>query len=298
MKLLSVLKHVLGHPLNRRARVAALCRFLRWQLATKLLPEAEFVLPFVDDSRLLVKRGMAGATGNFYCGLFEQNEMAFVRHGLVAGDLFVDVGANIGSFTVLAADRGAQVIAIEPIPAAHARLVANVQLNDFGARVVTRRVGVGDCAGLLRFSQDQDTVNHVLTTGEGGCATEVEVVTLDSLLAGRNPTMLKIDVEGYELPVLRGAGATLRASSLLAVIMETNGSGLRYGASDAEIYGLMAASGFDAYVYDGPSRMLRPVDTGCEAIPENSLFLRRGQVSAIEARVRQAASTRLVNGEI
>ena len=89
---------------------------LRWQVGSRLLPLGS-TLPYVGDTRLFVTRGMTGATGNWYCGLHEVDEMGFVLHALRPGDLFVDVGANIGSYTVLAAGAvGADAIAVEPVP--------------------------------------------------------------------------------------------------------------------------------------------------------------------------------------
>ena len=97
------LHYIVQHPLNRDDRLAAVGRFLRWQLSCRLLPGAVAV-PFVNATRLLVTPGMTGATGNLYCGLHEYQDMAFVLHALRAGDRFIDIGANIGSYTVLAAD--------------------------------------------------------------------------------------------------------------------------------------------------------------------------------------------------
>src|SRR3954470_19452558 len=116
MKLLQVARRIFSHPLNRGKRTSAFMRLVRWQLAARILPEAQFSLPYVNGSRLLITRGATGATGNFYCGLDEQDEMGFVLHVLRPGDVFVDVGANVGSYTVLAALLGARVVAVEPIP--------------------------------------------------------------------------------------------------------------------------------------------------------------------------------------
>ena len=71
---LNTLSFILRHPLNRAKKGAALRRFIRWQIASRLLPGAVAV-PFVDSTRLLVLPGMTGATGNIYCGLPEYQEM-------------------------------------------------------------------------------------------------------------------------------------------------------------------------------------------------------------------------------
>ncbi len=73
---------------------------------------------------------MNGATGNFYTGLHEFEDMSFVLHALRSTDVFVDVGANIGSYTVLAAAVvGAQCIAFEPILETYGHLLQNVNLD-------------------------------------------------------------------------------------------------------------------------------------------------------------------------
>lgn len=110
------LKYIANHPLNQKGRLSALGRFVRWQLATRLMPFPQLV-PFVDNTVLVSERGMTGSTGNWYCGLHEVADMAFVLHALRPEDLFLDVGANVGSFTVLAAGAvGAKTVAVEPIP--------------------------------------------------------------------------------------------------------------------------------------------------------------------------------------
>ena len=98
---LRALRFILGHPLNRGRRGAAMVRYLRWQVGARLLPGAALV-PFVNETKLLATPGMTGVTGNIYCGLAEFDDMAFVLHMLRADDLFVDVGANVGAYALLA----------------------------------------------------------------------------------------------------------------------------------------------------------------------------------------------------
>ncbi len=106
------------------------------------------------------------------------------------------------------------------------------------------------------------------------------------------PTLIKIDVEGYELAVLRGAERTLADPRLLAVIMETNGSGARYGIDDTELVGSMHANGFAAYGYDPFARRLVDGDDS----GGNTIFVRDAE--AVLQRVTTARRFKLVNGEI
>ena len=182
MELFNLLSFVWHHPLNAGGRMAAIYRVFRWQLASRLM-EGPIALPFVEDTKLFAHRGMTGATGNWYCGLHEVNEMAFVLHLLRPGDHFVDVGANIGSYTILAAGAArALVTSVEPIPAAFAYLERNVVLNGLEDQVQTCQLGLSDQTGTLRFTSGLDTVNHVLSEGEEGPSMEVPVTRLDDLL--------------------------------------------------------------------------------------------------------------------
>jgi FkbM family methyltransferase len=202
---------------------------------------------------------MTGATGNVYCGLHEFEDMAFLLHALRPDDLFVDVGANVGAYTVLASGAvGAASMSFEPAPRAYRALLDNLRLNDLLARVEARNECLASAPGELEFTTGLDTVNHVVTQPrEEADTVRVAVTTLDIALAGRVPAMVKIDVEGYETAVIDGADQTLRSPSLRAVLMELNGSGARYGFDDRRLHERMLQYAFIPASYDPARRELR-----------------------------------------
>jgi FkbM family methyltransferase len=168
---------------------------------------------------LVARPGLTGVTGNIYFGLHEFEDMSFTLHMLRPKDLFIDVGANCGSYTVLASGAvGATTVAFEPVPAAADLLDLNIRVNKMADCVTVRRCGVAAELGELPFTMDQDTTNHVAATGEAGEMIPIETLnyTLDRLA----PTMIKIDVEGFEAEVLRGSQNFLTASGLKALIVE------------------------------------------------------------------------------
>jgi len=252
----------------------SMVRFLRWQLGSRLISGA-VVHEWVNGSKFLVRKGETGLTGNVYCGLHEFSDMGFLLHFLRDSDLFVDVGANVGSYTILAcAAVGAAGVAFEPIPGTYTRLVGNLRLNNLDDRVTPVNMGVGASAGSLLFTSDLDCVNHALAAGEvQEDATRVEVTTLDAALADKAPILIKIDVEGFETPVLEGATETLSSLSLKAVIMELNGSGARYGYDEGRILRWMLDAGFETYTYDPIRRELNALE-GKNAESGNTLFIR------------------------
>ncbi len=292
MGIVKTLRFVAEHPLNQGARLAALSRFARLQVAGRLIARP-FALPFVNGTSLLVQQGMTGVTGNWYCGLHEPAEMGFILHALRPEDLFLDVGANAGSYTVLASGAvGARSIAIEPLPSTFARLTANVRLNDLEDRVTLRCCGLSAQAGELRFTTEHDTGNRVAIPGETRATTSVPVLTMDEVCGTAVPTIVKIDVEGHELPVLRGARATLGSPALLAVLMETNQSDRLYGEQGGSVMTEMTGHGFTPFGYDPFKRELLPWREG----QENTVFVRRPE--EVAARCRAAPRFTLINGTL
>ncbi|WP_029002490.1 FkbM family methyltransferase [Azorhizobium doebereinerae] len=289
------LSHILKHPFNRGREGEALLRYLRWQFASRLAT-GPILVDFVAPMKLCVTPGMTGATLNIYTGLAEFDDMAFVLHALRPGDAFLDVGANVGAYSLLAAAAGARVIAVEPAPAACRWLALNVRVNDLGARVEIVPAALGRAAGSVRFTAGQDTLNHVAEAGETADAVTVPVERLDDVAArgGDVPRIIKIDVEGYETEVLAGADRTLASPDLLAVILELNGSGARYGFDDAALGARMSGLGFRPCRYDAAARVLSPLDQPNAA--QNTLFVR--DRAEVERRLARAPRFRVQGREV
>lgn len=288
----NVMRLILRHPLNQGGKVSALGRFVRWQLASRILG-FPMVVPFVGTSRLVLARGMSGGTGNFYTGLHEFEEMSFVLDLLRPGDLFVDVGANIGSYTVLAAGvTRAKTIAFEPVPKTFEILLDNVGLNRISHLCTCHNVAVGSERGTVRFTDALDCENHVCEGSFEGRSIEVKVATLDEMLADNEPLLLKIDVEGYEPAVLEGAVRTLARKSLLAVIVEMNLSTRKYNFSDTAVHERLVSNGFRPNSWRPFDRTFSAID-GLPQQSGNVIYVR--DLTAVRQRVESAPRV-TVNG--
>lgn len=286
MSVVSTLRFIWQHPLASRRRAHAIERYVRWQLGSRLSP-GPVVVDFVNDARLVVRPGMTGATGNVYAGLHELEDMAFVLHALRPSDTFVDVGANVGSYTVLAAKGvGARCVTFEPVPSALSSLRDNVLLNGVFERVELHAQAVGSAPGKVRITITQDTGNRIATHADGADGTtEVEIVALDSVASAADACIVKIDVEGFESEVLKGAQRLLQSPGLLAVIMETNHSASGQGRSDTAAHDAMLAAGFSPFTYAPFERRL--VSLGRAYKPDaNTLYVR--DVERAAERVRTA----------
>lgn len=230
---------------------------------------------WVNGSKFLVKNGETGLTGNIYTGLHEFEDMGFLLHALRPEDTFVDIGANVGSYSILAGSAvGAKGYAFEPVPSTFHRLVENIRLNRMEERIKPFNLGLAKSEGVIRFTSELDTVNHALAENETSPSTiEVNVRSLDGALSGARPNMIKIDVEGFETPVLEGASETLRDPQLRSVIMELNGSGSRYGFDESRLLELMLAHGFRTFTYDPLTRSLMSLN-GKNQERGNTIFVR------------------------
>jgi len=161
-----------------------------------------------------------------------------------------------------------------PVPTTYKRLMENIRLNHLENRVVLNNIAIGREQAVIKFTSDMDTVNHALAEGEQRPnAISVQVSTLDTVLINESPVLMKIDVEGFETPVLEGGSETLSKKSLNAVIMELNGSGNRYGYDESRILELMFDHGFKTYSYNPFSRELINLK-GKNLSSGNTLFIR------------------------
>ncbi len=254
------------------------------------------VVTFGEGAKMYLHPGATTVMQNYICGLRDYSEMAFLLHVLRPGDLFLDVGANVGSYSVLAGYcAGADVVAVEPIPATVDRLVENVALNGLQDRVTIVRKGVADKNGSLNFTTGLDTINHVaVDKARAAEAMPIEVTTLDTICGNRVPVLLKMDVEGYEVPALRGAAGILKDEQLRAIIIEANDTGRRYGFDEARGADILERAGFVACAYDPEKRDI--VGCSSDGGGENVLYVR--DPAWVRDRVRNARHFAVANARL
>jgi len=297
MTVFSVVKFIIGHPLNRGNKVKALVDFIKWQISSRLIPGEGIVYDWLGGARFLVRPGETGLTGNIYTGLHEFADMLFLLHVLRDDELFVDVGANVGSYTILACSVvGARGYAFEPVPSTYKRLIDNIRLNYLDSRVNCNNVCIGSEKGTVAFTNDLDTENHAVADGDE-CNDQimVDVTTLDSALKDEQPALIKIDVEGYESLVISGALEILSNPTLHSVIMELNGSGGRYGFDESEILTVLSEKGFRPYSYNPFKRKLMDLE-GKNVESGNTIFIRDKEL--VSKRLHDANKININGNEI
>ena len=198
----------------------------------------------------------------FFYGEIEPETTAFLRRTLKPGDAFFDVGANAGYFAFLAADLGARSYAFEPAPRPYELLARSASEDD---RVEAEAIACGDREGELLLYISPDPHNSGMSSlvkPELGRAITVKVTRLDAMRV--MPAVVKIDVEGAELSVVRGAQRLLNDHRPI-VVVETSDSVVD------ELVSLMAAHGYSAHSLRADGS-LAPF-LALRASPENLVFV-------------------------
>jgi FkbM family methyltransferase len=184
-------------------------------------------------------------------GFYEPHECLVLKKVLREGDVFVDCGANIGLYSLYAAalvgGRG-RVLAFEPSPREIARLKENIRLNDF-KQIDVFPYALSDTDGTTTFNladaqkAGQNTLGTSFGYADTACAEQITVPLrrLDDVCAGEklpNLRLIKIDVEGAELHVLRGAMHTLKTYRpvLLLEIFPSSLAGMNATVAELEMF--------------------------------------------------------------
>jgi len=276
--MINILKFIYFHPLNKNNKLSSIIRFLKWQVSSRLW-NGSFVYNWINDSKLIVSKGMAGATGNIYVGLMEYKDMSFLLHYLQKNDLFYDVGANIGVYTVLASKiKEAKTISFEPLPDTYEKLLDNIQINKL-SNVVSKNIGLSFETSKLYFTTDKDTMNSVALESDIN-KQEVNVDTLDRISDKYSiPKVMKIDVEGYETNILKGAKSILNSDTLEVIILELNGSGKKFGFNDDDIHNSLLNYGFCPCTYNPFEREIVKLETYCSY---NTIYIKNKVINKIK----------------
>jgi FkbM family methyltransferase len=292
----TILKSIINHPFNRNQKIQAVIRFIKWQI-NGYINKWKVIYPLTNNTVMIADKGMSSVTGCVYSGLLEFEDMMFVSHFLRPDDLFVDIGANVGVYTILASGEvGSKTISIEPILSSFETLSMNVKLNNIESKVKLLNLGIGESEGDLYFTTQEGSVNHIISdydSKNGIESVKVNVTTLDNICFNEEPNLIKIDVEGYESNVIKGASSILCKPELKGVIIELNGLGSRYGFDESNIHDKLLSYGFNSFSYEPYTRELTPIKSYGN---HNTIYLR--DIDFVKGRIESSQKITIANQEI
>jgi FkbM family methyltransferase len=198
----------------------------------------------------------------YYRGFSELPTTALLREKLREGDCFIDLGANVGYYTFIAAclvGPTGRVHAVEPSSRLGDRITTATCRNGLGHRIRLHRAAVADYEGdafLQRGSHDptpeaDQFISRELLAPEGE---RVTVTTLDVLLSEvPRVDVIKMDIEGSEVAAIRGASSLLRRCRPRLILSEVDEELLRRsGSSSLELFALLEQYGYVGERYDSP----------------------------------------------
>ncbi|NMG05944.1 FkbM family methyltransferase [Brasilonema sp. UFV-L1] len=195
----------------------------------------------------------------YFRGYYEIREINIVKQFLRAGDIFVDVGANIGLYTILASNivgQGGRVIAFEPSNQISKHLRRNLEIN-FIKNVKVEQIALSRENGLATWSGVMDTnegAGSIIRNPENYTSIIEEVKTLkfdDYFVshAFKKIRFMKIDVEGAEMLVLQGMSQVLEKKAVEYLMIEVSDYLLpTVGSSSQELFQMLQKSGYDLYL--------------------------------------------------
>lgn len=211
-------------------------------------------------------------------GLFQIDETRLLERLTEPGMTFLDVGAYVGYFTVLASGwvgPAGRVYAFEPNSSAYQYLVRNIEANRCANALAINKAASDRATtmGLARDPKGPESFLTAATTTAGAGSVVVETITLDSILeAAKWPAVdiVKMNIEGSELVALTGMQEVGRRNPRLQLVMEFNPTAMaRAGVSRADLTKALAALGF---------RRGQIVERDLAVLPPGELLPRDGAV--------------------
>jgi FkbM family methyltransferase len=238
--------------------------YLRWLIPNKFfafsVPSGKIFLN-LHESPMMVERAL---------GIYEPEKMSAIRRLMPRGGTFIDIGGNKGDFALMAAKvagAGSRVLCVEPEPTNAEWIRKSVALNNYNVEVHETALSDGQGEAILHLGKSSGF--HTLLEGlpyreQYGTVT-VKTQTLDSLLAERGidrVDLIKIDVEGAEMRVLKGAAQTLAKNQNLTLLIDVHPF---FGVNPDELLSFLSSYGFSAYRMGDEKQPLR---TPCPDLKE------------------------------
>lgn len=253
MNIFQVISALLKDEAAKGQKLKVIARFVFAHI--RFLSKKSFIFQWVHGIWIKAVHYRSSSTGCYYYGYYDPMEMRFIEKYLRQGDVFADVGSNVGSWALFAASLRVETYAIEPTPSTYKLLEENMKLNlNLKDKIIPIQCAVGDKRGSVDFTIDNDSENRVIETITNEVTQKVRCEKLDFICESLDA--VKIDVENFEIPVLNGAKRLLKSERLNVIIIEAFDN---YPKIDEILNGY----GYKQYHYDYKTNIIKRCH-GCE----------------------------------
>lgn len=292
MKIFQFITDLLSHPANRSQRWQIIYKTLYWQLFSRIT-NTSLDIDYHGLKLRCYRSSTAATRALYYSGMPDYWEMRFMQAYLKPGDTVLDIGANVGVYSLfmrtLVTESGF-VHAFEPNPITAQRLNENCAINNL-ANIKLHNVGCSEQQNKIRFCTEGDaSVAHIpsLDNMQAGDI-EISTIRLDTYLEAQHFAMAKLDIEGYEPFAIRGMKNWLANNNPPVMQVEMAGLANIHGITTDQFIAELAKLGYDTMIYEPASNKLIAAGNHWERGEQNVLAVAREKLDFINQRLKSTA---------
>jgi FkbM family methyltransferase len=251
-------------PYNKDRPVFAMYRYLYWKMI-RLLKLKNVRFRFWGDRTLTLDYDSLQSMWIMYNYLIDWEEFNLIRSYIRPGDHVLDIGSNIGTYSLWMSKfvgPNGKVHCFEPDRQNFDKLEANILGNNLDGIVQANNIGLSDTDGVLSFTTGLDKENHISRETVPGTV-PIRVQQLDTYIQQNRIAgiaYMKIDVEGFEYSVLKGAGRLLSDHKVGIIQIEINDTIRNSGSTIPDLLGILTQYNYTLCSYDVKAKKLTPVD--------------------------------------
>lgn len=271
---LRTIQYIWSHPNCKKQRFQSIFKFIGWQFYKKLF-NRYIDIQLLPEVKIRCYPDSYSASAALYCGLYDYHEMNFLLRYLRNEDSFLDIGANVGVYTLLAASKikSGFIYSFEALPKNCVRLEENLKLNKF-KQVKPHALAISDFSGITNLNlvkgdsmpfitaNTTDDIANSLHATRSLSIIEVPTDMLNNIFQNHsftNFTLAKMDIEGAEILALKGATSLLDQQRPYVWILEINDTVNNFGHRKQDLVDLLHNYGYLLYRYDAHTNELHEI---------------------------------------
>ena len=245
---------------NKNHPFFAIKRFIEWKII-KLFKISNYKKKIWDNKFIYLNYDSFQSMWIMYNWLVDWEEFNLIQDFIHKNDCCIDVGANMGFYTIWFSKFSNHIYSFEPNAKNFLRLQQNVTINSSANYIHSFNLAVGSKNEQVSFTNNFDGENHIVLNN----ASNVEIVEckrLDTILFEKNIkriSYIKIDVEGFELEVLKGLGNYLSEKNIDIIQIELNKTILNSGSTILELLEFVSLFQYNLCSYSVSKKLLKNI---------------------------------------
>ncbi len=261
-KYLRGFKRVFLHPLNRGKFFSTFTRLIWWQV-NRAFFNYSVIVQIKPNASIICRPNSSYGSLVIYTQLPEYNEQEFMYQYVEPSDTIIDIGAHIGSETILLASKlgkKGKIFSFEPTPSTFAELQQNISINTFSSQVYLEQLVVSRSNSIAKFYLGETSETNSLGEDPNAKSITLQCVTLDRYALKKHIkhiNLLKVDVEGFESDIMQGARKLLQNHQIDCMVIEINSRGSTIDAKNHHLINdLTNRYNYDLYLVNESQQLI------------------------------------------